>query len=160
MEYLINKITNKRNNKTLILNTSKTFIHRRNNHIRQAKIGSTSYLLQSMMKHTEGNFYEKESNTYSTEDYKFCHMVPQIVIYMPECVKKGDNMEIGFGWNVMDSGGKNDPIYGKESEVAKRVFVYVLVYKNMGICSEELGINRSTITGRCNSEIFPLYEYC
>ncbi|UGL60757.1 homing endonuclease [Staphylococcus phage vB_SauM-HM01] len=100
MEYHIYKITNKNNNKIYIGITSKTVQHRFKNHIRKAKIGSTTNLHQSMMKH------------------------------------------------------------GKESANAKKVIVDGVVYKNMGICSEELGINRNTLTRRCNSEKFPNYKYC
>lgn len=160
MEYHIYKITNKNNNKIYIGITSKTVQHRFKNHIRKAKIGSTTNLHQSMMKHGEENFYVEELYTFSTEDKKFAYMIEQTFIDMYESVKKGYNMEIGFGWNIMDRRGKNNPMYGKESGNAKKVIVDGVVYKNMGICSEELGINRNTLTRRCNSEKFPNYKYC
>lgn len=159
MKYYIYKITNIKNNKIYIGITSKTIQHRFKNHIRKSKMGSTTNLHQSIKKHGENNFNVVELYSFHTNNKKFAYMIEQIFIDMYEAVKKGYNMEIGFGWNIVDRKGKNNPMYGKDSPNAKKVIVDDVIYKNMGVCAEALGVHRDTVLRRCKSEKFPNYNY-
>ena len=61
-------------------------------------------------------------------------------------------MDIGFGWNIVDRSGKNNPMYGKVSGNASKVVVNGNLYNSVSEAGKVLNKNRNTIARWCRSE--------
>lgn len=160
MEYKIYIIKNTINNKIYIGITSMTIQHRFNGHKRKARFKPTSNLHQSIKKHGENNFLIEELYGFYSNDKKYAYMVEQLFIDMYDSVKNGYNMDIGYGWNVVDRKGKKNPMYGKISGNAKKVCIDGVEYSSVSAAGESLGLNRNTVAKRCLSSKHPNYMYC
>ena len=160
MEYKIYIITNKIKNKIYIGITSMSIQHRFNGHKRKARFNPTTNLHQSIRKHGEESFTIIELYSFYSEDKKYAYMVEQIFIDMYNSVENGYNMEVGYGWNIVDRSGKNNPMYGKISGNAKKVCIDGVEYSSVTAAGKELNIDRNTVARRCLNSKYPNYAYC
>ena len=152
MDYIIYKLTNKINNKFYIGITSETLNHRRKGHCRKARFGSTSNLHQAIRKYGEENWSKEILFEFKTTDKKYAYSVEQEFINKYNAYEDGYNMDIGFGWNIVDRSGKNNPMYGKVSGNASKVVVNGNLYNSVSEAGKVLNKNRNTIARWCRSE--------
>lgn len=152
MDYIIYKLTNKINNKFYIGITSETLNHRWKGHCRKARFGSTSNLHQAIRKYGEENWSKEILFEFKTTDKKYAYSVEQEFINKYNAYEDGYNMDIGFGWNIVDRSGKNNPMHGKVSGNASKVIVNGNLYKSVSEAGKVLNKNRNTIARWCRSE--------
>jgi group I intron endonuclease len=152
MDYIIYKLTNKINNKFYIGITSETLNHRWKGHCRKARFGSTSNLHQAIRKYGEENWSKEILFEFKTTDKKYAYSVEQEFINKYNAYEDGYNMDIGFGWNIVDRSGKNNPMYGKVSGNASKVVVNGNLYNSVSEAGKVLNKNRNTIARWCRSE--------
>ena len=152
MDYIIYKLTNKINNKFYIGITSETLNHRWKGHCRKARFGSTSNLHQAIRKYGEENWSKEILFEFKTTDKKYAYSVEQEFINKYNAYEDGYNMDIGFGWNIVDRSGKNNPMYGKVSGNASKVVVNGNLYNSVSEAGKALNKNRNTIARWCRSE--------
>lgn len=152
MNYIIYKLTNKINNKFYIGITSETLNHRWKGHCRKARFGSTSNIHQAMRKYDEENWNKEILFKFKTTDKKYAYSVEQEFINKYNAYEDGYNMDIGFGWNIIDRSGKNNPMYGEVSGNASKVVVNGNLYNSVSEAGKVLNKNRNTIARWCRSE--------
>lgn len=152
MDYIIYKLINKINNKFYIGITSETLNHRWKGHCRKARFGSTSNLHQAIRKYGEENWSKEILFEFKTTDKKYAYSVEQEFINKYNAYEDGYNMDIGFGWNIVDRSGKNNPMYGKVSGNASKVVVNGNLYNSVSEAGKFLNKNRNTIARWCRSE--------
>ena len=152
MDYIIYKLTNKINNKFYIGITSETLNHRWKGHCRKARFGSTSNLHQAIRKYGEENWSKEILFEFKTTDKKYAYSVEQEFINKYNAYEDGYNMDIGFGWNIVDRSGKNNPMYGKVSGNASKVVVNGNLYNSVSEAGKVLNKNRNTIARWCRSK--------
>lgn len=152
MNYIIYRITNKVNNKFYIGITSESLEHRWKGHCRKSRFGSTSNFHQAIAKYGEYNWDKTILLKFSTDNKKYAYSVEQAYINKYDAYTKGYNMDIGFGWNITDRTGKNNPMYGKISGNAKKVSVYGYIYNSVSEAGKMLNKDRNTIVRWCNNK--------
>lgn len=151
MKYIIYKLTNKINNKFYIGITSRTLHHRWLGHCRKSRFGSTSNLHQAISKYGEENWDKEILFEFKTTDKKYAYSVEQKYIDKYNAYEYGYNMDIGFGWNIADRSGENNPMYGKVSGNASKVVVDGVLYNSVTEASKVLNKSRNTIAKWCRS---------
>ncbi|PFI17455.1 GIY-YIG nuclease family protein [Bacillus cereus] len=157
MNYIIYKLTNKSNGKFYIGITSETLNHRWRGHCRKARFGSTSNLHQAISKHSEDIWDKEILFSFETNDKKYAYSVEQEYINKYNSYEDGYNMDIGFGWNIIDRSGQNNPMYGKISGNASKVIVDGFIYNSVSEAGKVLNKDRNTIARWCKSD---KYENC
>jgi len=78
-------------------------------------------------------------------DKKKAYEIEQKFINKTQAVKLGYNMDIGYGWNITDRSGKNNPMYGKVSGNAHNVCINGKEFKSLTEAGKVLKMNRATI---------------
>lgn len=151
MNYIIYKLTNKINNKFYIGITSKKLNHRWLGHCRKSRFGSTSNLHQAISKYGEENWDKEILFEFETTDKKYAYSVEQKYIDKYNAYKDGYNMDIGFGWNIVNRSGENNPMYGKVSGNASKVVIDGVLYSSVSEAGKVLNKNRNTIARWCRS---------
>ncbi|AUR91530.1 GIY-YIG nuclease superfamily protein [Vibrio phage 1.161.O._10N.261.48.C5] len=146
MFYIIYKITNKVNNKFYIGITSEGLERRFNGHCRKAKVGSTTNFHQALMKYGFENFTKEILHSFEENCKKTAYSIEQQYIDSTQAVKIGYNMDVGFGWNITDRSGENNPMFGKISGNVKRVVVYGKDYISATEAGKDLGLSSRTIS--------------
>ena len=61
-------------------------------------------------------------------------------------------MNIGFGWNIIERSGKNNPMYGKISGNASKVVIDGVMYNSVSEAGRILNKDRNTIARWCRSD--------
>ena len=159
MFYVIYKITNKINGKFYVGITSEGLEHRFKGHCRKAKIGSTTNFHQALMKYGFDNFTKEILHSFEENCKKKAYEVEQQYIDDTNAVSFGYNMDIGFGWNIVNRQGENNPMFGKVSGNAKPVIVKGKEYISATIAADELGLSPKTISQWARSTK-PKYDHC
>jgi hypothetical protein len=88
---------------------------------------------------------------FETTDKKYAYSVEQEYIDKYNAYKYGYNMDIGFGWNIVDRNGENNPMHGKVSGNASKVVVDGVLYSSVSEACKVLNKNRNTIARWCRS---------
>jgi len=68
-------------------------------------------------------------------------------------------MNVGYGWNITNRSGENNPMFGKVSGNALKVVIDDVTYNSVTEASMLLNKNRNTISRWCNS-IEEKYKNC
>lgn len=159
IKYIIYKITNKVNNKFYIGITSKTLKHRWNGHCRKARHKPTTNFHQAINKYGEDSWGKEVLYQFETTNKKQAYRIEQIFIDEYEAYSKGYNMDIGFGWNIADRRGANNPMYGEISGNASPVVAGGKKYSSVTAASKALNRNRNTVASWCKSGKYEDYYY-
>jgi len=142
MQYIIYKYTSP-SGKSYIGITSEGLRTRWTKHCRKARFGSTTNFHKAIRKYGEKCWDVKILESFSTEDKKSAYAKEQWWI---DNESSEYNMDCGFGWNIADRSGSNNPMYGKLSGNAHKVSIKGLIFKSITLASEYYNVNRGTIT--------------
>jgi len=155
MKYIIYKITNLKNSKFYIGITSYSLRHRLNGHFRKSRFNPTSNLHKAIAKYGEENFKIDYIYSFDEEDKKKAYALEQEYINSFNSIKNGYNMDLGYGWNIHDKRGQNNPMYGKISGNAQKVSINGIVYNSLSDAGKQLNKNRATILRWIKSDKHP-----
>lgn len=133
--------------------------HRWNGHCRSSRHNPTSNFHQAIAKYGEFSWDKEELYSFETTNKKHAYGVEQIFIDEYNACSEGYNMEVGYGWNIADRSGKNNPMYGKVSGNASPVVASGEEFSSVTSAGKALNLNRNTVANRCKSENFKNYYY-
>ena len=94
-------------------------------------------------KYGEENWDKEILFEFETTDKKYAYSVEQKYIDKYNAYKHGYNMDIGFGWNISERSGENNPMYGKVSGNASKVVVDGVLYSSVSEAGKVLNKNRN-----------------
>lgn len=111
-------------------------------HCRKARFGSTSNFHKAIRKYGEDCWKTEILDAFQAEKKKEAYAREQFWI---DSENSEYNMDCGFGWNIADRKGENNPMYGKLSGNAHKVSVKGLEFNSVSLAAEHFSVNRGTI---------------
>lgn len=114
-------------------------------HCRKARFNSTTNFHKAIRKYGEINWQHEILCVFRTNDKKYAYQIEQSYIDMYDALKKGYNMDLGYGWNIVDRRGFLNPMYGRISGNAHKCSIKGKVFPSISNAANRLNVNRNTI---------------
>lgn len=122
--------------------TSEDTYTRFTKHLRKARFGSTTNFHKAIRKYGESYWQTEILDAFYSESKEEAYSREQswIAAEKPEY-----NMDCGFGWNIADKRGCQNPMYGKISGNAHSVSIQGVEFDSVTLAAKYHCVNRGTI---------------